>query len=137
MNWKKLFNNDYVLKFIKYYNLIMLILYTIGCYIYVFDYEIYKYIYKILVSFLGFNLSSQVFVGYLLSKLKFCKWQSVAFLFNVIINILGISLNLLSNFYKFDYDLLIMTIISTIFTTYILLYIMVLKHKYKENANKE
>lgn len=124
MNWKTIFNNKFVLKFIQYYNLIMLILYTIGCYIYMYDNETYKYIYKILVSLLGFNLSSQIFVGYLLSKLKFCQWQTIAFLFNVIINILGISINLLSDFYRIDYDLIIMTILSTIFSTYIIMYII-------------
>lgn len=131
MNWKTIFNNKYVLKFIQYYNLIMLILYTIGCYIYIYDNETYKYIYKILVSLLGFNLSSQVFVGYLLSKLKFCQWQTIAFLFNIIINILGISINLLSDFYKFDHDLLVMTILSTVFTTYIITYILYERSKRK------
>lgn len=131
MNWKKIFNNKYILKFIQYYNLIMLSLYTIGCYIYLMDIETYKYIYKILVSILGFNLSSQIFVGYLLSKLKFCKWQSIAFLFNVIINLLGITFNLLSEFYIIEYDLLIMTVLASIFTTYTLTYF--LKDKLKKN----
>lgn len=131
MNWKTIFNNKYVLKFIQYYNLIMLILYTIGCYVYVYDNETYKYVYRVLVSLLGFNLSSQIFVGYLLSKLKFCQWQTIAFLFNIIINILGILINLTSDFYKFDHDLLVMTVLSTIFTTYTIAYIIYEKSKRK------
>lgn len=133
INWKKFFNHRYVLKFIQYYNLIMLILYTIGCYIYIFDNETYKYIYKVLVSILGFNLSSQIFVGYLLSKLKFCKWQSMAFLFNVIINIIGITINLLSPFIRFENDLIGMTVLSTIFTTYIIAYMIYTKRKLKDS----
>lgn len=122
--WKKIFHNDYVLKYIKYYNIIMLVIYTLGCYLYMLDNETYKYVYRILVSVFGFNLSSQIFVGYLLSKLKFCEWQSLAFLFNIIINVFGIALNLLSKFYVFDYDLIIMTVLSTIFTTFIFTYII-------------
>jgi vacuolar-type H+-ATPase subunit I/STV1 len=124
MSWKKLFNNDYVLKFIKYYNLIMLILYTLGCYIYLFDNETYKYIYKVLISILGFNISSQIFVGYLLSKLKFCRWQILAFIFNFVINILGVGLSLISNFYTIKYDDIAMTVLCTIFTTFTLSYII-------------
>lgn len=131
MNWKLIFNNKYVLKFIQYYNLIMLILYTVGCYVYVYDNEIYKSVYKVLISLLGFNLSSQIFVGYLLSKLKFCQWQTIAFLFNIIINILGISINLLSDFYVIDHDLLAMTVLSTVFTTYTIIYILYEKSKNK------
>lgn len=121
-SWKNLFNNKYVLKFIQYYNLIALITYTLGCYIFLFEYSFYKIIFQILISILGFNLSSQIFVGYLMSRLNFCKWQNLAFLFNLIINILGIILKALSYFFIIKYDLIIMTVICTIFLTYIIIY---------------
>lgn len=124
MDWKRLFNNKYVLKFIQYYNLVILILYTIGCYIYLTDSHLYKCIYNGFISVLGFNLSSQIFVGYLLSKLKFCKWQTIAFFFNVVINIITVTLSLLSEYYSFKYDLLAMTVLATIFTTYTLSYMI-------------
>lgn len=120
MNWRKIFNNKYVLKFIQYYNIIMLIVYTFGCYIYLFNIDIYIVLYKILAAVFGFNLSSQIFVGYLLSRLNFCRWQLLAFLFNIIINILGIFFT----FVKIKSDLIIMTVISTIFIAYIILYII-------------
>lgn len=123
-NWKKLFNNKYVLKFIQYYSLIALILYTVGCYLYLFDYEVYKMIFQGLIAILGFNLSSQVFVGYLMSRLNFCKWQNLAFLFNLIINILGVILKIVSLFIVVKYDLIIMTVICTILLTYLIVYII-------------
>lgn len=137
MDWKRIFNNKYTLRFIQYYNLIILILYTIGCYIYLIDIDVYKCIYKIFVSILGFNLSSQIFVGYLLSKLKFCKWQTIAFLFNVIINILNVILSILSNFYVLEYDLVVMTILASIFTTYIITYMIFELKKTKQKITSK
>lgn len=137
MDWKKLFNNKYTLKFIQYYNLIILVLYTIGCYVYLMDVNLYKCIYNALISILGFNISSQIFVGYLLSKLKFCKWQTMAFFFNVVINIITVTLSLLSNYYKFEYDLLAMTILATIFTTYIVAYMIFELKKAKQKRRSK
>lgn len=127
LNWKKIFDNKYVLKFIQYYNLIVLILYTIGCYVYLFDYKIYVFMYQILIAILGFNISSQIFIGYLMSRLKFCKWQELAFLFNLIINITGTILKILGMFFLIKYDLVIITIMSTVFLTYLLVYILTRK----------
>jgi len=124
MDWKRIFNNKYTLTFIQYYNLILLVLYTIGCYIYLIDIDFYKYIYKIFVSILGCNLASQVFVGYLLSKLKFCKWQLLAFMFNLIINVLVVIFNLLSEYYEIQCDLIIMTLLGTIFSIYTITYMI-------------
>lgn len=134
MDWKKIFNNNYTLRFIQYYNLVMLILYTIGCYIYLMDVDFYKHIYKIFVSILGCNLSSQIFVGYLLSRLKFCKWQTLAFLFNIIINILLVAFNLLSEYYVFEYDLIIITILGTVFSTYTITYMIFELKKTKQKS---
>lgn len=121
-SWKKLFNNKYVLTFIKYYNLIFLIIYTIGCYIFLFKFEFYKSIFQILVALFGFNLSSQVFVGYVMSRLNFCKWQNLAFLFNLIINILALILKILGFFFLIKFDLIAMTILCSIFVTYFIFY---------------
>jgi hypothetical protein len=121
-SWKKLFNNKYVLTFIKYYNLIFLIVYTIGCYIFLFKFEFYKTIFQILVALFGFNLSSQVFVGYLMSRLNFCEWQNLAFLFNLIINVLALILKVLGVFFVIKYDLIAMTVLCSIFVTYFIFY---------------
>lgn len=134
MDWKKIFNNKYVLTFIQYYNLIILSIYTIGCYIYLFEKDSYKSIYDILVALFGFNLSSQVFVGYLLSKLKFCKWQLLAFLFNVIINILGVFFNII---HHTENDIIIMTILGTVFTVYTVVFMAVEVKKVGQKANIE
>jgi hypothetical protein len=128
-DWKKIFDNKYVLWFIQYYNLIVLILYVFGCYIYLFNFEFYQIIYQILIAVLGFNISSQIFIGYLLSRLKFCKWQSIAFLFNVIINITAITLKILSIFFVIKYSVAIMTIMSSVFLTYIIVYLLTRKNK--------
>lgn len=132
MDWKKIFNNKYVLTFIQYYNLIILTVYTLGCYIYLFEKDSYKVIYDVLVALFGFNLSSQIFVGYLLSKLKFCKWQLLAFLFNVIINVLGIFFNII---HHTDNDIIIMTVLGTVFTTYTVVFMVVEIKKAKQKAN--
>lgn len=113
-----IFKNNKVLWFIKYYNLIILILFNIGCLIYFFDNDLFKKIYIFLVSILGFNLSGLVYNGYVLSRLKFCKWQVIAYISNIIINILWLFLKILSNFYKFKYDLIIITTVSCIFLIY-------------------
>ena len=113
-----IFKNNKILWFIKYYNLIILILFNIGCFIYLFDNELFKKIYILLVSILGFNLSGLIYNGYVLSRLKFCKWQVIAYMSNVIINILWLFLKILSNFYKFKYDLIIITTVSCIFLIY-------------------
>ena len=113
-----IFKNNKVLWFIKYYNLIILILFNIGCLIYFFDNDLFKKIYIFLVSILGFNLSGLVYNGYVLSRLKFCKWQVIANISNIIINILWLFLKILSNFYKFKYDLIIITTVSCIFLIY-------------------
>jgi len=112
------FKNNKVLWFIKYYNLIILILFNIGCLIYFFDNDLFKKIYIFLVSILGFNLSGLVYNGYVLSRLKFCKWQVIAYISNIVINILWLFLKILSNFYKFKYDLIIITTVSCIFLIY-------------------
>ena len=70
----KFFKSKPILWFIKYYNLIVLALFTIGCFIYLFDYNVYKKIYVILIGILGFNLSGLIYIGYVVSRLKFCKW---------------------------------------------------------------
>ena len=80
--------------------------------------ELFKKIYILLVSILGFNLSGLIYNGYVLSRLKFCKWQVIAYMSNVIINILWLFLKILSNFYKFKYDLIIITTVSCIFLIY-------------------
>lgn len=121
-SWKNIFNNKYVLTFIQYYSLIALVLYTLGCYIFLFEHTFYKTIFQILIAVLGFNLSSQVFVGYLMSRLNFCKWQNLAFLFNFTINILGVILKALTFFFTIKYDLIIMTVVCTIFLTYLIIY---------------
>ena len=110
--------NNKVLWFIQYYNLIILILFNIGCLIYFFDNDLFKKIYIFLVSILGFNLSGLVYNGYVLSRLKFCKWQVIAYISNIVINILWLFLKILSNFYKFKYDLIIITTVSCIFLIY-------------------
>lgn len=118
----KAFKNRFTLWFIKYYNLIVLILFTLGCFTYLLDYPLYKNIYNILIGLLGFNLSSLIFVGYVVSRLKFCQWQILAYVFNVLINIAWLVLKLLGLFLIVKYDLIIMTILSTIFLTYTLNY---------------
>lgn len=118
----KAFKNRFTLWFIKYYNLIVLILFTLGCFTYLLDYSLYKSIYTILIGLLGFNLSSLVFVGYVVSRLKFCQWQILAYVFNVLINITWIVLKLLGLLITIKYDLIIMTVLSTIFLTYTLNY---------------
>lgn len=131
-NWKRLFDNKYVLWFIQYYNLIVLILYVFGCYIYLFDFAFYRIIYQILIAILGFNISSQIFIGYLLSRLKFCKWQSLAFLFNVIINLTAVTLKILTIYFVIKYDIIIMTVMSSVFLTYIIVYLITRKNKNKK-----
>ena len=120
----KIFRNNKILFFIKYYNLIVLILFTIGCFIYLFDYTFYKKIYAILITILGFNLSGLIFNGYVISRLKFCKWQIIAYISNVIINILWFILKILTNFIIIKYDLIIITILSSIFLIYTLKYLI-------------
>jgi hypothetical protein len=132
LNWKKLFDNKYVLWFIQYYNLIVLILYVLGCYVFLFDYTFYKVIYQILIAILGFNISSQIFIGYLLSRLKFCQWQSIAFLFNVIINLTAFTLKILALYFLIPYDIIIMTVMSSVFLTYIIIYLITRKNKNKK-----
>lgn len=118
----KTFKNSIVLWFIKYYNLIVLSLFTIGCFIYLFDIEIYKRLYIVLISLLGFNLSSLIFIGYVVSRLKFCAWQILAYVFNVLINIVWLILKVISTFTIIRYDNIILTILSVIFLSYTLMY---------------
>ena len=118
----KIFRNNFTLWFIKYYNLIVLILFTLGCFTYLLDYALYKNIYIILISILGFNLSSLIFIGYVVSRLKFCEWQLLAYIFNVLINVLWLVLKLLGLILIIKYDLIIMTIVSTIFLIYTIKY---------------
>lgn len=138
-SWKKLFNNKYVLTFIKYYNIIFLVVYTIGCYIFLFKYELYKTIFQILVALFGFNLSSQVFVGYLMSRLNFCAWQNLAFLFNIIINILALILKVIAAFIVIKYDLIAMTVLCTVFVFYLIFYLIskyIKIKKFHKNKNE-
>lgn len=125
----KMFKNNYTLWFIKYYNLIVLILFTLGCFIYLTDYKIFKDLYIIFISILGFNLSGLVFVGYVVSRLKFCEWQILAYVFNVLINILWLVLKILTLFIVIKYDLIIITTLSIIFLIYTLIYYFKWKKK--------
>lgn len=118
----KTFRNNFTLWFIKYYNLIVLILFTLGCFTYLLDYTLYKNIYIILISILGFNLASLIFIGYVVSRLKFCEWQILAYVFNVLINIIWVILKVITMFIIIKYDLIILTVLSTIFLTYTLNY---------------
>jgi hypothetical protein len=120
----KFFKTKAILWFIKYYNLIVLSLFTIGCFIYLLDYSIYKSIYSILIGILGFNLSGLIYIGYVVSRLKFCKWQMLAYLFNVIINILWMILKIISLFITIKYDTLAMTALSSIFLIYTIKYLI-------------
>lgn len=118
----KFFRSNIILWFVKYYNLIILSVFTIGCFIYLFDINIYKSIYVFLVGILGFNLSSLIFVGYVVSRLKFCTWQILAYIFNVLINVIWLILKFLSLFVLIQYDNIIITILSSIFLSYTLVY---------------
>ena len=118
----KIFKNSLTLWFIKYYNLIVLILFTLGCFIYLLDNNLYKNIYVVLITILGFNVSSLVFIGYVISRLKFCEWQILAYVFNVLINVLWLLLKLLGFIIVVKYDLIIMTTLSLIFLIYTLKY---------------
>lgn len=120
----KFFKSKPILWFIKYYNLIVLALFTLGCFIYLFDYSVYKKIYVILIGILGFNLSGLIYIRYVVSRLKFCKWQVLAYLFNVTINILWIILKVISLFVVIKYDTLIMAILSSIFLVYTIKYLI-------------
>lgn len=130
--WKKIFNNKYTLKYIQYYNLIILVVYTIGCYLYLFEQEDYKWLYDIFVAIFGFNLSSHIFVGYLLSRLKFCKWQVIAFFFNIAISVIGILFTIIP---PIKNDIAVMTVLATIFSTYTVTY-MIFEIKKRNLKNK-
>lgn len=119
-NLKKFFRLNIILKFIKYYNLLVLTIFTFGCLIYLLDYSIYINIYNIIISLFGFNLASLVYVGYVTFKLNFCKWQIFAYIFNLIVCLIYIILKMLSYFFIIKYDIFIITILSCIFLVYTL-----------------
>lgn len=118
------FKFKWTLLFIKYYNLIVLTLFTLICFIYLLDYTLYKKVCDILIGILGFNIAGLIYIGYVTFRLKFCNWQILAYFFNVIINILWIFLKILSLFIVFKYDLILLTILSSIFLTYTIKYMI-------------
>jgi len=129
-NLKKFYTNKNVLNFINNYNVIMLIIYTLGCWIYVFNLGLFMFIYGFLVTFFGFNIVSLFFIGFVQSRFKYCDWQVLAFYFNCIIAILYGIIKLISLFIIIKTIPIALAIFCTILSCYVLMYIIKYKNKY-------
>lgn len=121
----KLFNNHKVLSIIKYYNIVILIIYVLGSFAYLFGVEFYKAIHGVLVALLGFNLFSLIPIGYIMSKFNFCQWSRMAYISNIMICLLKLLFSLLEVFkIHVPWDGIIMTVMSSILLTFTLKYLL-------------
>ena len=114
----KFFGNSSILKIIKYYNLIILVIYVLGSIAFVYDLQTYQSLYKILSAILGFNLFSLIPNGYIVNKFNFCDWSKMAFISNVVICLLELLFSVLEMFIEIKWDVIIMLVISSILLTF-------------------